>query len=86
MVNSFHHQAVKDAGKHFRVTALSSDEVIEAIESSEFKPIMGVQWHPEWMGEEGGKIFQWLQLLHQAKVLSHGSAFQHLSLPDGGSY
>ena len=60
MVNSFHHQAVKDAGKHFRVTALSPDGVIEAIESSEFKPIMGVQWHPEWMGEEGGKIFQWL--------------------------
>ena len=60
MVNSFHHQAVKEAGDRFRVTALSPDGVIECIESSEFKPIMGVQWHPEWMGEEGGKLFQWL--------------------------
>ena len=42
------------------MTALSPDGVIECIESSEFKPIMGVQWHPEWMGEEGGKLFQWL--------------------------
>ena len=60
MVNSFHHQAVKEVGDRFRVTALSPDGVIECIESSEFKPIMGVQWHPEWMGEEGGKLFQWL--------------------------
>jgi len=60
MVNSFHHQAVKEAGNRFRVTALSPDGVIECIESSEFKPIMGVQWHPEWMGDEGGKLFGWL--------------------------
>ena len=60
LVNRFHHQAVKDTGQHFRVTALSPDGVIEAMESSEFKPIMGVQWHPECMNEEGGKIFQWL--------------------------
>lgn len=46
-VNSFHHQAVKDPGTDFRVTARSSDGVIEAIESATFKSIMGVQWHPE---------------------------------------
>jgi membrane dipeptidase len=63
-VNSFHHQAVGEAGKRFRVTATSPDGVIEAIESSEYKPIMGVQWHPEWLGDEGLKIFKWL--VHQA--------------------
>lgn len=59
-VNSFHHQAVKTAGDRFRATAFSSDGVIEAIESREFKSVMGVQWHPEWMGDEGGKVFGWL--------------------------
>ena len=58
-VNSFHHQAVKDVGKRFCVTAMAPDGVIEAMESSEMKPIMGVQWHPECM-EEGAPIFQWL--------------------------
>ena len=46
-VNSFHHQAVDNVGKRFRVTATAPDGVIEAMESNEFKPIMGVQWHPE---------------------------------------
>lgn len=59
-VNSFHHQAVSDAGKRFVVSAKAPDGVIEAIESNEFKPIIGVQWHPEWLGDEGLKLFQWL--------------------------
>ncbi len=59
-VNSFHHQAVKDPGKHFYVSAVAPDGVIEAIESAEYKSLLGVQWHPEWMGEEGGKLFSWL--------------------------
>ncbi|MBM6992240.1 MAG: membrane dipeptidase [Prevotella sp.] len=59
-VNSFHHQAVADPGKRFRVTATAPDGVIEAIESAEYKPILGVQWHPEWLEEEGLKLFRWL--------------------------
>ena len=58
-VNSFHHQAVSDPGKRFRVTATSADGVIEAIESCEFKSILGVQWHPECL-EDGLPLFQWL--------------------------
>lgn len=46
-VNSFHHQAVKEVAPGFKVTARSSDGVIEAIESTEYKSMMGVQWHPE---------------------------------------
>ena len=46
-VNSFHHQAVKEVAPGFRVTARSSDGVIEAMESTECKSMMGVQWHPE---------------------------------------
>ena len=60
MVNSFHHQAVSQPGKRFRVIARSADNIIEAIESSEYKSILGVQWHPEWLAEDGKKIFRWL--------------------------
>lgn len=59
-VNSLHHQAVRASGRRFNVCAMAPDGVIEAIESSEFKPFMGVQWHPEWLGESGLKLFKWL--------------------------
>ena len=59
-VNSFHHQAVASPGERFRVTATAPDGVVEAIESAEHKPIIGVQWHPEGMAEEGAPLFRWL--------------------------
>ena len=46
-VNSFHHQAVGETGSKLRVTARSADGIIEAVESTEYKSIWGVQWHPE---------------------------------------
>ena len=58
-VNSFHHQAVGATGDKFRTTALSADGVIEAMESSEMKSIIGVQWHPECI-EDGLPLFKWL--------------------------
>lgn len=54
-VNSFHHQAVRDAGPRLRVTATAADGVVEAVESSEMKPIIGVQWHPECYAPAGDK-------------------------------
>jgi gamma-glutamyl-gamma-aminobutyrate hydrolase PuuD len=72
-VNSFHHQAVKSAGCRFRVSARSSDGVIEAIESAEYKSILGVQWHPECPILSGDKsmmpIFEWL--VEEAKNYAH---------------
>lgn len=59
-VNSFHHQAVDDPGCRLVATAYAEDGTIEAVESSEHKPIMGVQWHPEWLDEEGLPLFRWL--------------------------
>ena len=47
MVNSFHHQAVKNLAPGFEAVASAEDGVIEAIESTEEKVIFGVQWHPE---------------------------------------
>ena len=58
-VNSFHHQAVDETGPRFRVIARSDDDIIEAMESTEHKSILGVQWHPECL-DDGLPIFQWL--------------------------
>ena len=54
-VNSFHHQAVKDAAPGFMASAAASDGIIEAIEpvdpqNGDMHPFtIGVQWHPERM-------------------------------------
>ena len=72
-VNSFHHQAVGDPGPLFRVTATAPDGIVEAIESTAHRAVVGVQWHPECLEEEGLKIFQWLtsqaRNFHAAKQL-----------------
>lgn len=63
-VNSFHHQACKEAAPCLNATAISPDGVIEAIESNEFKSVLGVQWHPETytLRQNGDMmpIFHWL--------------------------
>ena len=63
-VNSFHHQAVQEAAPGFRVCARATDGVIEAIESTEYKSMLGVQWHPECFILNGDEcmmpLFQWL--------------------------
>ena len=63
-VNSFHHQAVKEAAPGFAATAYSADGIIEAMESTQHKSILGVQWHPECMILGGDRsmlpLFEWL--------------------------
>ena len=49
-VNSSHHQAVKDIGEGFVVTAHSTEDgVIEAMENPSKRFVVGVQYHPERM-------------------------------------
>lgn len=52
-VNSAHHQSVKELGPGISVVAQSEDGVIEAIESSSHRFVLGVQWHPESMAAYG---------------------------------
>ncbi len=63
-VNSFHHQAVKEAAPGFRVCATARDGIVEAVESTEHKSMLGVQWHPECMILRGDEtmmpLFRWL--------------------------
>ena len=46
-VNSMHHQGVRDIGEGLAVSAVSSDGLIEGLESSNGQYVVGVQWHPE---------------------------------------
>lgn len=71
VVNSFHHQAVKEAAPGFRVTAVSSDGIIEATESAvPYRDMFSVQWHPEAMAAAGDpamlRLFK--KLIAQARL------------------
>ncbi len=82
-VNSFHHQAVKEVPAGFRVTAVAPDGIIEGMESTAFRPILGVQWHPEcfllgndrtmmpifnWLMEQAS-LFKRAKQLHQRTII-----------------
>ena len=53
MVNSFHHQSVKETATGFMVSASAPDGIPEAIESCSGAFALGVQWHPEMMVQSG---------------------------------
>jgi putative glutamine amidotransferase len=56
-VNSSHHQAVRAPGPHAMVNAVAPDGVIEGIEDARYRFCLGVQWHPEFLIDQGdGKI------------------------------
>ncbi len=50
LTNTHHHQAVKQLGSGLRITATSSDGIVEAIETTDDRFIIGVQSHPESLG------------------------------------
>jgi gamma-glutamyl-gamma-aminobutyrate hydrolase PuuD len=48
LVNSIHHQAVRDLGRDLKVEAYSgTDNIVEAIRHRKARFVMGLQWHPE---------------------------------------
>lgn len=62
VVNSLHHQGVKDVGEGLRVVATATDGVVESVESTELGwDLLAVQWHPECLRKEHAKaLFSWL--------------------------
>jgi putative glutamine amidotransferase len=62
MVNSLHHQAVKELGSGLKVTASSPDGVIEGVEHGE--AVVAVQCHPEELVEKS----EWAMALLQRFV------------------
>lgn len=47
LVNSFHHQIIKQVAPNFTVAARAGDGVIEGIEANDYPYLIGIQWHPE---------------------------------------
>ncbi|MGG0668545.1 gamma-glutamyl-gamma-aminobutyrate hydrolase family protein [Lederbergia citrisecunda] len=56
MVNSFHHQALKDVPSPLIVSGKASDGIIESVESPEHHFVVGVQWHPEALMEKDDQV------------------------------
>jgi putative glutamine amidotransferase len=62
LVNSLHHQAVKELGPSLRITARADDGVVEGLEVADCPTIVAVQWHPELLPEfpQHRRLFEWL--------------------------
>jgi gamma-glutamyl-gamma-aminobutyrate hydrolase PuuD len=56
-VNSRHHQAVARVGEGLVVSARAEDGVIEGLERTDKKFVVGVQWHPE-NQVDWGRLFE----------------------------
>jgi len=72
MVNSAHHQAIKDLGDRLKILAYAEDSIPESISWKNPQGqgfLLGVQWHPEWLDKSNsfsypiGKRF-----LEEAKI------------------
>lgn len=57
-VNSFHHQAIRHLAPGFVISALSSDGVLEAVESTIHRFVVGIQCHPEGMWEKDSRFLK----------------------------
>ena len=53
MINSAHHQAVRDVGPGIVVNATADDGIIEGLEDPRKRFCVGVQWHPEYTVDPG---------------------------------
>lgn len=62
VVNTYHHQAIKDLAEGLKISAVSKDGIIEAIETKdEDHFFIGIQFHPEFTDHSHGfkRIFQY---------------------------
>lgn len=82
VVNSFHHQAIKDVAPGFHVSATSPDGIIEAMEGRPAYPIFSVQWHPEKMAVRPDQQMQRLfhYFVNEAKLFARAKNFHEQQL------
>lgn len=52
-VNSLHHQGLREIASSLRVSAYAPDGLVEAIELPDHPFGIAVQWHPEWLMDQG---------------------------------
>ncbi|QOY94004.1 type 1 glutamine amidotransferase [Massilia sp. UMI-21] len=66
IVNSIHHQAVKQLGRNIRVEAYSDpDGIVEAIRYERADFVMGLQWHPEFHRAGGTELLDCTPVLDE---------------------
>jgi putative glutamine amidotransferase len=66
IVNSIHHQAVKELGRDIHIEAMSDpDGVIEAIRYQRAPFVMGLQWHPEFHRAKGTELLDCTPVLDE---------------------
>ncbi|MES2317254.1 MAG: type 1 glutamine amidotransferase [Pseudomonadota bacterium] len=66
IVNSIHHQAVKDLGRDISIEAMSDpDGIIEAIRYRRASFVMGLQWHPEFHSAGGVDLLDCTPILDE---------------------
>lgn len=73
-VNSRHIQAIAEVGAGFRVVATAPDGTVEAIENED-GTLLGVQFHPERMGETMLPLFAHLVQQARRRRLTHDGMF-----------
>ena len=58
IVNSAHHQAIKDLGNNLIASSTAPDGIIESIEMEGKNFVVGVQWHPEMLSLKDSVMLQ----------------------------
>jgi putative glutamine amidotransferase len=72
-VNSLHHQAIDKLGRGLRPVAHSPDGIVEAVEGTDARWIVGVQWHPEWLVDSDPRMLALFEAFGDISV-SHRQA------------
>jgi putative glutamine amidotransferase len=75
-VNSFHRQSVLTPPEGFRVSGISEDSIIEAVEA-ESPFALGTQFHPEWMFPAQKEFLDLFQAFITAAARYSGSTRSH---------
>lgn len=65
---SFHHQAVGRLGDGLRVVANHEDGIVEGVERTDSRWVVGVQWHPERTPESAESQNLFRAFVHQAEA------------------
>jgi len=62
-VNSLHSQAIECIGENLRVVGRDLDGIVQAIQATNARPVIGVQWHPEYLFYLSAQrsLFRWLR-------------------------
>ena len=72
IVNSMHHQGIRELAPDLVASAHDETGLIEAIEAPDLSFMIGVQWHPEFFAHEGGSMAPMLaRLVAEADKVRH---------------